>query len=179
MSFLAFLMKNYEFMHLCIMAGFNLYENEPWIRNYLMNPNFIDYTDYFVRRRADNSIALDSDGNESDDSSDTCDIAAQVEKDKTEMENLKFLETHTNARRNAWRHRYEDDKIVDTEKNAKKIYALLKYHYTNPLSLQQLARIQIRNSLLNVDYKMKFNIQNSILLPKRLKEYILFKDFNL
>ena len=53
-------------MRLCIMAGLKLSE-EPWIRGYLNNPNFIDYTDYFVRRRADNTLILDSDGQESDD----------------------------------------------------------------------------------------------------------------
>lgn len=173
-------MKNFDFMHLCIMAGFNLYENESWIRSYIGNPNFIDYTDYFVRRRADNSIVLDSDGNESDDNSDKCNLLAQVEKEKAELRNLKFLETHTNARRNAYRHNYEEDnKAQNTEKNAKKIYSLLKHHYTNPLSLQQLSRIKIRNTLLNIDYKMKLKIENSLVLPKRLKEYLMFKEFNL
>jgi hypothetical protein len=173
-------------MRLCIMAGLKLSE-EPWIRGYLNNPNFIDYTDYFVRRRADNTLILDSDGQESDDeSSDTnsssCDLMSQVERDQIEYRNLKFLETHTNARRNnAWRHTLngDDNERVDTEKNAKKIYALIKFHYTNPLSLQELARIQVRNAILKIDFKIKIKIENKLTLPKRLKEYLMLKEFNL
>lgn len=174
-------MRNFEFMRLCIMAGFNLNENEPWIRAYLSNPNFTDYTEYFVRRREDSSIVLDSDGNESDDFIDTdtsYNETVQIEKDYTEsLRNIRFLDTNM-RRGNVWKQNLNGE-IRNTEKNAKKIYSLLKYHYKNPLSLLELARIKIRNELLKVDYKMKLKIERELILPKRLKDYLLFKEFNL
>ena len=36
-------------MRMCILAGFNLY-NEPWVDGYLENPDFIEYTDYYVKK---------------------------------------------------------------------------------------------------------------------------------
>ena len=173
-------------MRLCIMAGFSLNENEPWIRAYLSNPNFTDYTEYFVRRREDSSIVLDSDGNESEDDMDSAEKTFseelnQIDKEwsvNNEFRNLRFLDTQTNARRNPWRPNLSN-KTINIEKNAKKIYSLLKYHYRNPLSLQQLARIQVRNSLLKTDYKIKFKIEKDLNLPKRLQNYLMFKEFNL
>jgi hypothetical protein len=179
-------MKNFEFMRLCIMAGFSLKENEPWIRAYLSNPNFTDYTEYFVRRREDSSIVLDSDGNESEDNLDLADRThdediVQFDKESSvnnEFRNLRFLDTQTNVRRNAWQSGLSG-KMQNSEKNAKKIYSLLKFHYRNPLSLQELARIQIRNSLLKNDYKIKSKIEKELVLPKRLQDYLMFKEFNL
>ena len=61
---------------------------------------------------------------------------------------------------------------------AMKIYQFIKYYCSNPLSLKELARIQERKDLLNTDYKMKCKIENDLNLPTRLKDYLLFKEFN-
>ena len=61
---------------------------------------------------------------------------------------------------------------------AKNIYCLMKYHYSNPLSLQELVRIQIRKSMCKIDYKIKEKIENQLVYPKRLKRFLLFDEFN-
>jgi hypothetical protein len=60
---------------------------------------------------------------------------------------------------------------------AKNMYCLMKYHYTNPLSLQQLSRITIRKSLCKIDYRIKDKIENILVYPKRLKRFLLFEEF--
>ena len=78
--------------------------------------------------------------------------------------------------------RKKKEKKSSHEKNelygAWNIYSLFKYNYTNPLSLQELSRIQIRKSMLKIDYKIKDKIENHLVLPKRLKRFLLFNEFN-
>ncbi len=58
------------------------------------------------------------------------------------------------------------------------IYNLIRHHYTNPLSLQEIARIQIRKTMLKIDYKIKNKIENKLHLPNRIKNFLLYKEFN-
>lgn len=78
--------------------------------------------------------------------------------------------------------RKKKEKKDSTEQNelhlARNIYSFFKYHYTNPLSLQELSRIQIRKSMLKIDYKIKDKIENHLVLPKRLKRFLLLNEFN-
>lgn len=61
---------------------------------------------------------------------------------------------------------------------AKNIYCLIKHHFTNPLSLKELSRIQIRKTMCKIDYKIKEKIESHLILPKRLKRFLLFDEFN-
>lgn len=58
----------------------------------------------------------------------------------------------------------------------KKIYNFIKYSFTNPLTLQELARISIRKHLLTLDYRIKDRV-TALYYPNRLKKYILFNEF--
>jgi len=156
-------------MQMCILAGFNLY-NEPWIDAYIVNPDFIEYTDYYVKRAT--SQEVNSGGEESSDSEGT----HLITKSDQEINDLLNLDEYYNER---FRFNNQHKKIDKTKTNdlAKKIYNLVKYAYTNPLSLKELSRIQLRKSLLDVDYKMKFKIEHDLPLPKSLKDYLMFKEF--
>ena len=46
---------------------------------------------------------------------------------------------------------------------AKSTYLLLRHYYSNPLSLQELSRIQIRKTMLNLDYNIKDKIENQLI----------------
>jgi hypothetical protein len=71
----------------------------------------------------------------------------------------------------------KEDKIKSIELT-KRIYKLIRYNYSNPLSLQELARIKIRNNMLSIDYNIKAKIEKNILdLPTRLREYLLLNEF--
>ncbi len=73
--------------------------------------------------------------------------------------------------------RYHQNKNTNIELT-KKIYSLIRYNYFNPLSLKQLARIQIRKSLISIDYKIKTKILRFD-LPNSLKSYLLLEEYNL
>lgn len=164
----AFLNKNFEFMQMCILNGFKLY-NEPWIESYILNPDFIEYTDYYVKRATSQEMSS------SDENSDA-EAIQLIAKSDQEINDLINLDEYYNERF----HFNNAHKKIDKTKKAdlaKKIYNLVKCAYTNPLSLKELSRIQLRQSLLDVDYKMKFKIENDLPLPKSLKEYLMFKEF--
>jgi len=161
----AFLTKNLEFMHLCILAGFSLYKMEPWIKEYLKNPDFIDYTDYYVKRATNNSLSND--------------LVSDELRNKTDQEisELIYLDEYFSERFHSRRRENRD--AVRSSEVAKTIYAFIKQAYTNPLSLKELCRIRVRDSMVRQDFKMKFRIENELHIPQRLKEYLLFKEFNL
>lgn len=189
-------------MEMCIMAGFNMF-NEPWINTYLENPDFIEYTDYYVKKATHNKRAIEvntsssdsSNEESSDESNSTSSSSANANNNNGELNELmnktdeeindllnmdeyyfeRFHLTKSSRRGNAT---VNDQKRRNAEL-AKSIYNLIRYHYTNPLSLKELARIQVRKSLLDVDFRMKCNVEERLPLPKRLKDYLLLKEFNL
>lgn len=163
----AFLTKNLEFMHFCVMAGFNLYKMEPWIKEYLQNPDFIDYADYYVKR-ATNSLQNES--NEPLDSE-------LLKKTDEEINDMIYLDEYFFERFHSSRRTRKDAKT--SSELAKNIYAYIKHTYTNPLSLKALSRIQVRNKMLRNDFKLKFKIDKGLHIPRRLKDYLLFKEFDI
>ena len=178
----AFLIRNYEFMQMCIMAGFNLYKNEPWIKSFLNNPNLAGTPNYFINRRSNSQISElvnsendDFNNRNSDSDSEKYTIMIKTDKEIAEMLSLDeyFLERYHSKNQ-----KLKEDKQKSLELT-KRIYTLIRHHYTNPLSLQELARIQIRKSLLSIDNKIKTKIENGLDVPKRLKGYLLFEEFNL
>ena len=88
----AFLNKNLEFMQLCILAGFNLY-NEPWIEAYIVNPDFIEYTDYYVKRATSQEISSGDENSESE-------AAQLIRKSDQEINDLLNLDEYYNERFN-------------------------------------------------------------------------------
>lgn len=174
-------MRNYEFMKMCILAGFNLYQNEPWILSYLNNPSLAGTPNYFVSRRSTsqslnepNSENNTTNNSNSDDSRYT--IRAKTDQEIAEMLNLdEYLFERFHSRTNL---KHKEDKLKNIELT-KKIYALIRHHYTNPLSLKELARIQIRNSLVSVNFNMRNTIYNKFDIPTQLKDYLMFTEFNL
>lgn len=187
-------------MNMCVMAGFNL-KREPWIKTYLANPDFIEYTDYYVKiatykvnERIENSEDDDAEFSSLESSlsssstkntnSNSPDLAELMEKTDQEINDLLNLDEyyferfHLNKNKSSKKCSALDSRRRNTEV-AKNIYKFIEYFYTNPLSLKELARIQIRKSLLAVDYKMKYKIEDELCLPKRLKDYLLLKEFNL
>lgn len=192
-------MKNLELMTMCILAGFNMY-NEPWINTYLDNPDFIEYTDYYVKmattRQGASSPTTSSDNEEDSDAvsegdDDNSAVVAQLLMSKTDqeladllnMDEYYFERFHITRNRGRGLSSYPSAAVTAADskrKNAelaRRIYTSIKYFYTNPLSLKELARIQIRKSLLAVDYRMKYRIEEDLHLPKRLKDYLLLKEF--
>jgi hypothetical protein len=146
---LAFLSKNLEFMEILITAGFNMY-NDKWIGDYLENPDFVEFPDYF-----NNNQENENNNNE---------ISAFL--DEEEYFNRRFrTRTHTHN-------------LQINHELRKKIYNTLKYSYTNPLSLQEMSRVTIRKQLLKFDYKIK-NRVSKLFYPKKLKDYLLFIEFNI
>lgn len=145
-------------MEMLIMAGYNMY-NDTWIGDYIETPDIIEYSNYYLNH-SENKNEISN---------------------RTEDEISAFLdeEEYFNRRYNNKKFGNQSN-FVDTDINEmkNKIYDLLKYHYTNPLSLKQLARIHLRKYLLNIDYKIKVKI-NNVLLPTRLKDYLLFKEFDI
>ncbi len=174
------------------MAGFSLY-SEPWISGYLDNPDFIEYTDYYVKKATTNPRVIDmndenvntenSDQNAYADVSTARNEAAQrvALRSDEEINNMLNLDEYYFERfhlSNAKKRDVESERKKNTEL-AKKIYTFIKHTYTNPLSLKEIARIKIRNHLLSLDHKMKIKIENDLVLPNRLKDYLLMKEFNL
>ena len=159
------------------MAGFRLYD-EPWIGEYIENPDFIEYTDYYVKRatRTNSDLATDS-SDEASTNSDS-EITELMTKSNQEISDLLDLDEYFFERFHLSNQKKRSDKKRNAEL-ARKIYTLVKYHYTNPMSLKELSRIKIRQHLLKQDYKMKFKVQNDLPLPKRLKEYLLLEEFNI
>lgn len=155
-------------MQMCILAGFKLH-NEPWIESYIVNPDFIEYTDYYVKRATSQELSS------SDENSDS-EAIQLITKSDQEITDLLDLDEYYNER---FHFNNQHRKIDKTKKAdlAKKIYNLVRYAYSNPLSLKELSRIQLRKSLIDVDYKMKFKIENDLPLPKSLKDYLMFKEF--
>lgn len=160
-------------MTMCVMAGFSLYD-EQWISEYLENPDFIEYTDYYVKR-ATSHVNSERSSESNSDSEAANDLMRKNDQEINDLLNLDeyyFERFHLN----------NSKKNLDKKRQAevaKKIYYFIQYYYTNPLSLKELARIQIRNNLLKVDFKMKIKVENDLPLPKRLKSYILLEEFNL
>ncbi len=122
----AFLTKNLEFMNLCVLAGFNLYKNEPWIKEYLKNPDFIDYTDYYVKRATDNSLAND--------------LVNSELRNKTDQEisELIYLDEYLSDRFYASAKKKETKESMRSSEVSKAIYTFIKRAYTNPLSLKEV-----------------------------------------
>jgi hypothetical protein len=169
----AFLSKNIEFMKLCVMSGFNLKE-EGWISSYIENPDFIEYTDFYVKKTITPDRNSNDNAHQSNEESEIIDLMTKTDQEIAELLNMDeyfFERFHSNNKKKINR-----EKCTDVAMN---IYKLIKYYSTNPLSLQELARIQVRKSLLKVDFKMKYKIENDLPLPSRLKDYLLFKEFNL
>lgn len=160
-------------MQMCVMAGFKLHQ-ESWIGSYLDNPDFIEYTDYYVKKAS--SYTNETSENSSGSSSDV--EANFMTKTDTEINDLLNLDEYYFERFHSRNKKLKDDKKNAAEL-ARKIFSYIKHYYTNPLSLKEIARIQIRKNLLEVDYKMKFKIENDLPLPNRLKDYLLMKEFNL
>ena len=169
MFLIAFLNKNLDFMQLCILAGFNL-KNEPWVDAYIVNPDFIEYTDYYIKRATSQDMSEDNNNNSDSEVAQLIQKSDQEISDMLNLDEYYFERYHSNSQHK----KMNKTKSADL---AKKIYNLVKYHYTNPLSLKELARIQVRKSLLEVDHKMKFKVENDLPLPKCMKDYLLFKEF--
>ena len=160
-------------MNMCIMSGFKL-KDETWVNEYLENPDFIEYTDYYVKRASSNQTS-DSESSQNTSDSETNNLMRKTDQEINDLLNLDeyyFERFHLN----------NSKKNLDKKKQAevaKNIYTFIKYHNTNPLTLKELARIQIRTNLLKQDFKMKFKIENNLSLPKSLKKYLLLEEFNL
>ncbi|CAF0957382.1 unnamed protein product [Brachionus calyciflorus] len=171
----AFLSKNLEFMYMCVMAGFCLYD-EPWINEYLQNPDFIQYTDYYVRRALSSSSSSNSDfETSSDDSLSETDLSRKTDQEINDLLNLDeyYFERF---------HRKKTSNDTNQKKQAelaKSIFKFIGYYHSNSLSLKELSRIAVRRQLLRKDSKLKYSVENELFLPKRLKSYLLMEEFNL
>jgi hypothetical protein len=156
-------------MKICIMAGFNLRKMEPWIKEYLENPDFIDYPDYYVKQ-ATNS--LDNSMNR---------WASNNLKTEQELNDIIYLDEYfynryhssSNKRKNLNDHK---NNSLDQAKN---IYSFIKHTNSNPLSLMELSRIVVRKTMISCDTNIKQNVNLGLDIPRRLKDYLLFKEFNL
>jgi hypothetical protein len=163
---------------MCILAGIDLNSIQPWINSYLNNPNEKEtihtQINRYVIRRANNPVGRSEDeiiGNliENDDRYVILEQSDDYNSGFTTLDDYYFEKNkHNNSNNN-------NDTNINSFQN---IYNLIKHHYTNPLSLQELARIQIRNTMLKIDYKIKNKIENKLNLPKRLVDYLLLKEFN-
>jgi ankyrin repeat protein len=167
--YLAFMSRNLDFLKLCIMAGFNLNHKQEWIFEYLNNRNLInefnrDYERIFRKITSEPS-----------DSGDKNQILAQFNGDNTFDDN-NSSEEYFLQRPTLYKHKINNLKEY---KEARETYFLIKYSTENALSLKQICRIKIRKYLLKKDYKMKFKIKNDLILPKKLKDYLMFSEFNI
>lgn len=155
------------------MAGANLNKLNPWIDNYIKNPkqnenNENTSNNYYVIRRANNPVARVMDtGYETTDNEDRYVIL----KKSSNLEHMRLDEYYLDETTS-------EESITNSLKNSKNIHSLIKHYYTNPLNLQELSRIQIRNILLKFDSKIKHKIQTRLPLPNKLKDFLLFKEFN-
>jgi hypothetical protein len=156
------------------MAGFNLKE-ESWINNYIENPDFIEYTDFYVRKATSPTSPSSSDDDSISNNSEVTELQTKTDQEIADILNLDeyFFERFHLKNRNK---KLNKEKCTDV---AKKIYQFIKYYNSNPLSLKELARIQVRKQMLEIDYKMKNKVEKGLEIPARLKDYLLFKEFNL
>lgn len=164
-------MRNFEFIQLCIMAGFNLYDEEECIRTYLDNTHFCDQELINNNQNNDNLREEEySDLIRFDD----------IDQNTSEILNIQFVNGHSYAKKNPF---YGNNHTIKTkkekEKNEKKIYSLIKYYFKNPLSLKELSRNKIRSELIRIDFKIKLKIEKTLDVPDQLKRYLLFSEFNL
>lgn len=142
-----------------------MYDEEEWIREYLTNTHLdTDYTLGSDQAQAEenelrNLIRFDD-----------------IDQNTSQILNIQYVDGHSYVVRNPFYG--SDNHVIDKLKNEKNIYSLIKYHFRNPLSLRDLARIKIRNFLLKIDSKIKFRIER-LWLPQQLKKYLLFEEFNL
>ena len=166
----AFLTKNLDFMKLCILAGFKLNRTEQWIKEYVANPDFIDYADYYVKR------ATNSRGQQQEDENSELSIQSRTGQ---ELNEILYLDEYFYERFNSSNYKRKSSDYKRNSEMSKSIYEYIKEVYTNPLSLKELSRITVRNQMLKKDFKMKFSVENELIIPKRLKDYLLFKEFNL
>lgn len=167
----AFLNKNIEFMSMCIMAGFKL-NDEPWISEYLQNPDFIQYTDYYVKRAMSSSSSDSESGN---DSLSEGELARKTDQELNELLNLDEYYFERFHRKSA----HKNNNQKKQAELAKNIFRLINYHYTNPLSLKEICRIAIRDQMLNKNFRLKYSVENELFLPKILKSFILMEEFKL
>lgn len=179
-------MKNIQFMELCIMSGFKLNKMVPWIEEYLEYPDIEDEkshgTKYHLtnlfRNRATEIDVDEENNNELDDEFEELDSLMRKTDDEIAellMIDEFFLEKYHSKQRKLKQKENTKKKELELAKN---IYLLTKHYFTNPLSLQELARIQIRKTMLKIDFKIKDKIETKLPLPPRLKNYLLFKEFN-
>lgn len=167
---LAFLTKNLEFMRICIMAGFNLRRMEPWIKEYLENPDFIDYPDYYVKR-ATNS--LDNSANRW--------ISDGAQRTEQELNEMIYLDEYFYNRYHSSSNKRKScaDHKRNSADQAKHIYSFIKHTSSNTLSLMELSRIAVRKAMVSSSSNMRESVEGRLHIPRRLKEYLLFKEFNL
>jgi hypothetical protein len=176
-------MKNLEFMQLCVKSGFDMY-NENWISEYLENPDFIEYTDYYVKKSR-SPTASDDESSLSPEATSSPSLASIDEseanlimlKTDQELNELLNMDEYFFERFHSKKFKLKSDNKANTDV-ARRIYSFIRHSYTNPLSLKEISRIKIRRHLLTIDYKMKFKIQ-LLPLPNRLKDYLLMNEFNL
>jgi hypothetical protein len=154
-----------------ILAGIKLNKMNPWLEGYLKNPTLNDSmiktaTNYYYIRRENNPVKnIDDYEQEYDTDADQRYII--LRKEDTSMKTLtEYYEDKLNGKQN------------ESPLSQQSAYDLLKHYYTNPLSLKELCRIHIRNKLLEIDFKLKDKIQTQLPLPIRIKNYLLFKEFN-
>jgi ankyrin repeat protein len=176
----AFLSKNLEFMEMCVMAGFSLYD-ESWIEMFIDNPEFIAYTDYYIRK-ASSTDSTDENNNHlnEEQQQENRELVDQDQNamrlgDMLDMDQYFFERFHLNSSAKKRNQLIEEKQRREL---AKRIYNFVSYNYKNPLSLKQLSRIAIRNHMLSIDYKMSQKIMQ-LSLPRCLKDYLLMKEFNL
>ena len=124
---------------------------DVWIGDYIENPDFIDFPEYFLNNQENSNNPTNGDNN-----------AISSFLDEEEYFNRRL--------------RSRTPLVPVNRELIRKIYSLLKYSFTNPLSLQELSRIAIRKHLLSLDYKIKTRIE-SLFYPNRLKNYLLFNEF--
>ena len=163
---------------MCILAGIDLNSIQPWINSYLNNPNEKEtihtQINRYVIRRANNPV----------DRNNTDEIIGNLIENDDRYVILEQLDDYNSGFLTLDEYYFEKNKHNNSNNNDnninsfQNIYNLIKHHYTNPLSLQELARIQIRNTMLKIDYKIKNKIENKLNLPKRLVDYLLLKEFN-
>ena len=171
----AFLNKNLDFMEICVMAGFRL-RDEAWINEYLGNPDFIEYTDYYVRKAneteaSEETAALAENAAESIESR-----SDQQINDMLNADEYYFERFHLSGNKK----RDPDSERKRSAELAKKIYTFIKYHYKNPLTLKEIARIKIRQHLLAIDHRLKPKVERQLSsLPNQLKDFLLMKEFHL
>lgn len=172
-------MKNIEFMELCLLSGFSMNKMVPWIEEYLEYPNIENEQNSnnyrLVNLFRNNRNEDPEEENEPDDLEEINSLMRMTDEEISEMLAIDefFLEKLHSKQRKIKQKENSKKKEFELARN---IYMMVKHFYTHPLSLQELARIQIRRSLIKVDYKVKEKIEHKLPLPNRLKNYLLFKD---